>query len=71
MSIEAKIAAIHDEDLVAELEAARGGFLFAVIVEHIAHRQACATPSGRRPAESRMPAPPWGATSAGATRCGW
>ncbi len=40
MSIEAKIAAIHDEDLLAELEAARGGFLFAVIVEHIAHRQA-------------------------------
>ena len=40
MSIEAKIAAIHDEDLLAELEAARGGFLYAVIVEHIAHRQA-------------------------------
>jgi hypothetical protein len=40
MGIEAKIAAIHDEDLKAELEAARGGFLFAVIVEHIAHRQA-------------------------------
>ncbi|WP_298966355.1 replication protein RepA [uncultured Methylobacterium sp.] len=40
MGIEAKIAAIHDEDLRAELEAARGGFLFAVIVEHIAHRQA-------------------------------
>src|SRR4051794_30440289 len=40
MSIEARIAAIHDEDLRAELEAARGGFLFAVIVEHIAHRQA-------------------------------
>ncbi|GJE02645.1 hypothetical protein GMJLKIPL_4594 [Methylobacterium isbiliense] len=40
MGIEARIAAIHDEDLKAELEAARGGFLFAVIVEHIAHRQA-------------------------------
>lgn len=40
MSVEAKIASIRDADLKAELEAARGGFLFAVIAETIAHRQA-------------------------------
>ena len=37
--LEARIAAIRDADLRAELEAARGGFLFAQIVEHLAHRQ--------------------------------
>lgn len=39
MSIEEKIAGIHDPDLRAEIEAARGGFLFAQIVEHVLHRQ--------------------------------
>ncbi len=39
MSIEEKIAGIHDPDLRAEVEAARGGFLFAQIVEHVLHRQ--------------------------------
>ncbi|MDP4025176.1 replication protein RepA [Methylobacterium sp. NEAU 140] len=39
MGIEEKIAAIRDADLVAEVEAARGGFLFAQIVEHVLHRQ--------------------------------
>ena len=37
--LEAKIAAIRDPDLQAELEAARGGFLFAPIVEHLLFRQ--------------------------------
>ncbi|GMA75048.1 hypothetical protein GCM10025880_14650 [Methylorubrum aminovorans] len=37
--LEAKIAAIRDPDLLAELEAARGGFLFAPIVEHLLYRQ--------------------------------
>ena len=39
MGIEEKIAAIQDADLRAEIEAARGGFLFAQIVEHVLHRQ--------------------------------
>ena len=39
MGIEDKIAAIRDADLCAEVEAARGGFLFAQIVEHVLHRQ--------------------------------
>ena len=37
--IEQKLAGIRDADLLAEVEAARGGFLFAQIVEHILHRQ--------------------------------
>ena len=37
--LEDKIEQIRDADLRAELEAARGGFLFAQIVEHILHRQ--------------------------------
>lgn len=39
MGIEDTVAAIRDADLRAEVEAARGGFLFAQIVEHILHRQ--------------------------------
>ncbi len=39
MSIEEKIAGIHDPDLRAEIEAARGGVRFAQIVEHVLHRQ--------------------------------
>lgn len=39
MGIEDKLAAIRDPDLLAEVEAARGGFLFGTIVEHILHRQ--------------------------------
>ncbi|WP_375464167.1 replication protein RepA [uncultured Methylobacterium sp.] len=39
MGIEDRLAGIRDADLVAEVEAARGGFLFAQIVEHILHRQ--------------------------------
>ena len=38
-SLEEKIERIRDADLRAELEAARGGFLFAPIVEHILYRQ--------------------------------
>ncbi|MFC6049367.1 hypothetical protein ACFPYM_16195, partial [Methylobacterium hispanicum] len=37
--IEQKLALIRDADLLQEVEAARGGFLFAQIVEHILHRQ--------------------------------
>lgn len=37
--IETKIAAIHDPDLLAELEKARGGFMFDILVDHIHHRQ--------------------------------
>lgn len=37
--IERILAGIRDADLVAEVEAARGGFLFATIAEHILHRQ--------------------------------
>ena len=37
--IEQKLALIRDADLLREVEAARGGFLFAQIVEHILHRQ--------------------------------
>lgn len=37
--LEQKIDQIRDTDLRAELEAARGGFLFAQIVEHILFRQ--------------------------------
>ncbi len=37
--LEAKIDRIRDADLRAELEAARGGFLFAPIVEHLLYRQ--------------------------------
>lgn len=37
--IEQKLAGIRDADLLQEVEAARGGFLFAQIVEHILHRQ--------------------------------
>ncbi len=39
MGIEETIAQIRDADLLAELEAARGGFLFAPIVAHLHHRQ--------------------------------
>src|ERR1700712_3841922 len=39
MGIEDRLAGIHDADLLAEVEAARGGFLFGAIVEHILHRQ--------------------------------
>ncbi|MFK5597989.1 replication protein RepA [Methylobacterium sp. HMF5984] len=39
MGIEDRLAGIRDADLRAEVEAARGGFLFAQIVEHILHRQ--------------------------------
>ncbi len=39
MGIEETIAGIRDADLLAELEAARGGFLFAQIVAHLHHRQ--------------------------------
>lgn len=39
MGIEAMVAEIRDPDLLAELEAARGGFLFAQIVTHLHHRQ--------------------------------
>ncbi|MET0369110.1 MAG: replication protein RepA [Methylobacterium sp.] len=39
MGIEAMVAEIRDPDLLAELEAARGGFLFAPIVAHLHHRQ--------------------------------
>lgn len=39
MGIDDKIAAIRDADLRAEVETARGGFLFAQIVEHVLHRQ--------------------------------
>ncbi len=69
MSIEEKIAGIHDPDLRAEIEAARGGFLFAQIVEHVLHRQrerdARAALLGRR----RAAGPGCRATSAAATRC--
>ncbi|KQT82714.1 replication protein RepA [Methylobacterium sp. Leaf466] len=37
--IEEKLARIRDPDLLAEIEGARGGFLFATIVEHVLHRQ--------------------------------
>ncbi len=37
--IEDKIAGVHDADLLAEVEAARGSFLFGTILEHILHRQ--------------------------------
>ena len=37
--IEDRLAGIRDPDLLAEVEAARGGFLFGTIVEHILHRQ--------------------------------
>jgi hypothetical protein len=40
MSIEAKITQVRDPDLAAELEAARGSFLFGVMVDHLVHRQA-------------------------------
>ncbi|GBU19157.1 hypothetical protein AOPFMNJM_3439 [Methylobacterium jeotgali] len=39
MGLEEKLRAIRDPDLLAEIEAARGGFLFAPIVEHILYRQ--------------------------------
>ncbi|GEP03656.1 replication protein RepA [Methylobacterium oxalidis] len=39
MGIEDRLAGIRDADLLAEVEAARGGFLFGQIVEHILHRQ--------------------------------
>ena len=39
MGIEETLAGIRDADLLAEVAAARGGFLFAQIVEHILHRQ--------------------------------
>ncbi|GJE40489.1 replication protein RepA [Methylobacterium persicinum] len=39
MGIEETIAEIRDPDLLVELEAARGGFLFAQIVAHLHHRQ--------------------------------
>ncbi|GJD37517.1 replication protein RepA [Methylobacterium aerolatum] len=39
MGIEETIAGIRDADLRAELEAARGGFLFAQIAAHLLHRQ--------------------------------
>ena len=38
-AIEQKLAAIRDPDLLAEAEAARGGFLFGTILDHILHRQ--------------------------------
>jgi hypothetical protein len=34
------LAAIHDPDLLAEAEAARGHFMYKTLVEHIAHKQA-------------------------------
>lgn len=37
--IDDRLAEIRDSDLLAEVEAARGGFLFGAIVEHILHRQ--------------------------------
>ena len=39
MGIEEKLQQIHDADLLAEVEAGRGSFLFASIVDHILHRQ--------------------------------
>ncbi len=39
MSIEAKISQVRDADLRAELDAARGNFLFGVMVDHLVHRQ--------------------------------
>lgn len=39
LGLEEKIERIRDADLRAELDAARGGFLFAQIVEHILYRQ--------------------------------
>ena len=39
MGQDEKIALIRDADLRAELEAARGGFLFGAILEHILYRQ--------------------------------
>jgi hypothetical protein len=40
MTIEEKVATIRDPDLLAELEAARGQFLFEVILDLVAHKQA-------------------------------
>lgn len=39
MGIEEKLAQIRDPDLLEEVEAGRGSFLFGSIVEHILHRQ--------------------------------
>ena len=39
MDLEEKIRAIRDQDLVTEVNLARGGFLFAQIVEHIYNKQ--------------------------------
>ena len=39
VSLEEKIISIRDEDLRAEVEAARGGFLFAQIVDYVVNKQ--------------------------------
>jgi hypothetical protein len=40
MGVEEQLAAIRDPDLLAEVEQARGHFVFKTIVEHVAHKQA-------------------------------
>ncbi|SCY80694.1 replication protein RepA [Microvirga guangxiensis] len=40
MSVEDQIAMIRDDDLLVEVEQARGHFMFKTIIEHIAHKQA-------------------------------
>src|SRR3954463_15039578 len=39
MSLDEQIATIHDADLIAEIEQARGHFMYKTIIEHIAHKQ--------------------------------
>ncbi len=52
MSLEEQLAAIRDCDLLAEVEQARGHFVFKTIVEHVAHKQALRDREQARQAEA-------------------